>query len=124
MVEATEQHPLETYTVGHPSYDVHTALRRQFAGAMRSARICVFDASVERKMIRKYAQAFLSGCVVAADLPTEHEEALSRFVIPLQPDWPIGRIESQLKEYLATPERLEQMSVDAFVYARKYLTTT
>ncbi len=72
----------------------------------------------------QYAQAFLSGCVVAADLPTEQEEALSAFVIPLHPTWPITRIQEQIQNYLDTPTRLEQMAMNAFVYARKHLSTT
>jgi len=72
----------------------------------------------------KYAQAFLSGCVVAADLPTEHEEALERFTIPLNPNWPIERIHKELELYLSQPEKLQQMALDALVYARRHLTTT
>jgi hypothetical protein len=115
---------LDTYTPGHDSYKIHRSLREDFARGMREAKVCVFDASVERKMIRKYAQAFLSGCVVAGDIPTEHEEALSRFMIPLQASWSIDRIEAQIKTYLAEPERLHQMAIDAFIYARSHLTTT
>ena len=108
---------------------------------MREAKICVFDASLERKMIRKvgrlclawcqyltkgyqYAQAFLSGCIVAADLPTEHEEALREFIIPLKRTWDIDRIHAEIQSYLARPDRLHQMAMDAFVYARQHLTTT
>ena len=72
----------------------------------------------------QYAQAFLSGCVVAADLPTEHEEALRGVIIPLEPTWDFERIEEELQSYLAQPERLHQMAMDAFAYARRYLTTT
>lgn len=45
--------PLETYEVGHASYARHVQLRGEFAQAMRDTRICVFDSSLERKMIRK-----------------------------------------------------------------------
>lgn len=62
--------------------------------------------------------------MVAADLPTEHEEALRRFVIPLKPTWDIDRIHLELEKYLAMPERLHQMAMDALVYARRHLTTT
>jgi len=44
---------LETYTPGHWSYETHRRLREDFAKGMREARICVFDSSIERKLIRK-----------------------------------------------------------------------
>jgi hypothetical protein len=72
----------------------------------------------------QYAQALLSGCVIAADIPTEHEEALRHFVIPLKPTWEIERIHQEINGYLADPERLHQMAMDGFAYARRYLTTT
>lgn len=58
-----------TYEQGHPAYQHHEALREDFAKNMREAKICVFDSSLERKMIRKYAQALLAGCVVVRPGP-------------------------------------------------------
>jgi hypothetical protein len=55
-----------TYEQGHKAYVHHEALREDFAKHMRETRICVFDSSLERKMIRKYAQALLAGCVVVS----------------------------------------------------------
>lgn len=51
--EHARQNPLETYTKGHELYTKHEELRADFSKAMRRAKICVFDASLERKMIRK-----------------------------------------------------------------------
>lgn len=62
--------------------------------------------------------------MVAGDIPTEHEEPLSKFMIRLQPSWKIDKIENELRKYLADPDRLEQMAIDGFIYARRYLTTT
>ena len=62
--------------------------------------------------------------MVAGDIPTEHEEPLSKFMIHLHPSWKIDRIESELREYLEDPERLQQMALDGFIYARRYLTST
>jgi hypothetical protein len=45
--------PLETYTTNHTLYANHLEIRRDFARGMRKAQVCVFDASLERKMIRK-----------------------------------------------------------------------
>lgn len=136
--DSARENPLETYDLNHPLYAKHLALREDFARGMREARICVFDASLERKMIRKvgryssfevlsdgieqYAQALLSGCVIAGDLHTEHEEALEGFTIQLKPTWDIERIHQELEKYLADEDRLHQMAVDGFVYARSHLT--
>lgn len=136
--DSARQYPLETYTKGHELYAKHEALRADFAKGMREAKICVFDASLERKLIRKvshllarstgadpkYAQALLSGCVIAADLPTEHEEALERFTIKLKPSWGIDRIREEIDKYLAQPANLHQMALDGLIYARQHLTTT
>lgn len=141
--EEARRNPLETYQPGNPSYARHIFLREDFARAMRETRICVFDSSLERKTIRKvsqkafasaskswsrlryqYAQALLSGCVIAADLPTEHTPSLRKFIIPLQPDWPIEQIEATIRGYLSDSARLEQMALDGFAWARATLTTT
>ena len=50
--EATER-PLETYAKSHAYYEAHEKLREDFANGMRTSRVCVFDSSTERKMIRK-----------------------------------------------------------------------
>lgn len=73
---------------------------------------------------RQYAQALLSGCVIAGDLPTEHEEDLERFVIKLKPSWSIERIEEEIQKYLDQPDKLHQMALDGMIYARQHLTTT
>ncbi|WWD04530.1 hypothetical protein V865_002600 [Kwoniella europaea PYCC6329] len=121
---SAREQPLETYELNHEYYETHLKLRQDFANGMRTSKICVFDASLERKMIRKYAQAFLSGCVVASDLPTEHEEALSKFVIPLKSTWNIERINEVLSHYLNDDELLQQMAMDGFIWARQHMTTT
>jgi len=51
------KNPLETYEVGHELYERHRMLRRDFAKGMRDSWVCVFDASLERKMIRKVSLA-------------------------------------------------------------------
>jgi hypothetical protein len=136
--DEAKQHPLETYAKGHELYAKHESLREDFARGMREAKICVFDASLERKLIRKvgstcqyarlcslqYAQALLSGCVIAGDLPTEHEEDLERFVIKLKPSWSIERIEEEIQKFLDQPDKLHQMALDGMIYARQHLTTT
>jgi hypothetical protein len=74
--------------------------------------------------MKQYAQALLSGCVIAGDIPTEHEGPLSKFMIKLQPSWNIERIEMEIQKYLDNPEKLQQMALEGFIYARSYLTST
>lgn len=62
---------LRTYKPGHVSYARQRQKRQEFAEGMRNAQICLFDSSIEKKAIRKYAQAALSGCVVAADCESQ-----------------------------------------------------
>lgn len=94
--------PPEWYDEFSPFQAQQSSLRAAFAQGMRETKICVvrqllfirasqhelilscciqFDSALERKLIRKYAQAFLSGCVVASDLPTDQEGELRKFVI-------------------------------------------
>ncbi|EJU06056.1 hypothetical protein DACRYDRAFT_73322 [Dacryopinax primogenitus] len=111
-----------TYWTGQPQYRPQVAIREDFAKGMREARICVFDSVVERKMIRKYAQAWLSGCVVAADLPTEQEGDIREFMIELKASWPIERINAVIRQELANPDALRQKALLGFAYARQQLT--
>jgi hypothetical protein len=77
-----------------------------------------------QRLTEKYAQALLSGCVIAADLPTEHEENLGNFVIRLEQHWGVEEIAKQIQTYLDQPDLLERMALEGFAYARSHLTTT
>jgi hypothetical protein len=59
---------LETYEIGHEVYKRHLELREDFAGGMRESSICVFDASLERKMIRKVGDCKLFNADLSADI--------------------------------------------------------
>lgn len=50
---------------------------KEWSQGMRETKICVFDSSIERKTIRKFNEAFLSGCVVASDIPSEMGKSLN-----------------------------------------------
>ncbi|KAJ9095307.1 hypothetical protein QFC21_005673 [Naganishia friedmannii] len=123
MPEAYED-PMGTYERGNAAYQHHEALREDFAKHMRHSKICVFDSSTEKKMIRKFAQALLSGCVVAGDIPTENEDILSEFMIELKPTWDIERINTELAKHLQDDHGLERKAMLGFAYARKHFTNT
>ncbi|ORY38784.1 hypothetical protein BCR33DRAFT_741292 [Rhizoclosmatium globosum] len=100
-------------------------LRKQqqsYAQSMRETQICIFDSSVLKKAIRKFHEAFLSGCVVASDIPIEMESMFRDVVIPLRLDMTAHEVNSVLEDYLSRPERLAWMAREAFYRARQHWT--
>ncbi|KAJ3320535.1 hypothetical protein HDU76_000276 [Blyttiomyces sp. JEL0837] len=89
-----------------------------YAKALRETQICLFDSSTVRKAIRKYHESFLSGCVVAADIPIEMESMFQDVVIPLRADMTAIEIQEALGPYLNDTEKLTWMAVEAFKRAR------
>lgn len=87
----------------HPGYDVphnnsdspkeynpnsaltinHRKQQSKYATVLGTSRICIFDSSVIRKMIRKFVESAMSGCVIASDMPLEMWVELKPFVIEL-----------------------------------------
>lgn len=88
---------------------------------MRYTKICVFDASAERKSIRKFNEAFLSGCVVASDIPSEMEDQVFKdAVIELHQGMTEEDINDVLQEALQDLDNLQRMAVKAFKLARQH----
>jgi hypothetical protein len=99
-----------------------SAVRRvstEWSVGMRSTKICVFDASSERKTIRKFNEAFLSGCVVASDIPSEMESLFRGVVIELDARMSEAEIDGILRRALSDPVRLQEMAVEALRRARR-----
>jgi hypothetical protein len=87
----------------HPGYDVphnnsdspeeynpnsaltinHRKQQSKYATVLGTSRICIYDSSVIRKMIRKFIESAMSGCVIASDMPLEMWVELKPFVIEL-----------------------------------------
>ena len=81
------QHDLATTVVSgfepdSPLVSVQRHIYNAFITRMQESRVCMFDSTVIHKSIAKYYEAFMAGCVVAADLPFEMEE-LYRHVLLL-----------------------------------------
>ena len=93
---------------------------KEWAAGMRETKICVFDSSAERKTIRKFNEAFLSGCVVASDIPHEMEHVFRGVVIELSDSMSESEIDKILGDALADPERLAEMALEAHKRARVY----
>ncbi|KAJ3416174.1 hypothetical protein HDV05_002819 [Chytridiales sp. JEL 0842] len=96
--------------------------QRQWAQSLRQTQICIFDSSIVRKAIRKYHEAFLSGCVVAADIPLEMEFMFEDAIIPLRPNMTPEEIQHTIEPYLEDKDRLAKMAVKAFRRAREHWT--
>lgn len=110
------------YDPNSPLTEKHRETRSAYAEAIRHTKICVFDGSMERKLIRKYMEAMLAGCVVAADVPTEMDLELQKLILPLDAKWNESRIETTLKGYLADTDDLRERSLRSFIYARRHFT--
>lgn len=118
--EAKFEQNIGKYIIDDPSISHLAAVPREWAKGMRETKICVFDSSSERKTIRKFNEAFLSGCVVASDIPTEFEELFSNVIIKLNASMTAEEIDSVLRQALERPDLLEQMAIEAFKRARSY----
>lgn len=90
----------------------------EWSKGMRETKICVFDSSMERKTIRKFNEAFLSGCVVASDIPSEMEYIFRGVVIELDARMTEQEIDLKLRGALQDPVQLQQMAVEAMYRAR------
>eukprot|EP00276_Gloeochaete_wittrockiana_P002406 CAMPEP_0184671896 /NCGR_PEP_ID=MMETSP0308-20130426/85777_1 /TAXON_ID=38269 /ORGANISM="Gloeochaete witrockiana, Strain SAG 46.84" /LENGTH=522 /DNA_ID=CAMNT_0027119117 /DNA_START=107 /DNA_END=1675 /DNA_ORIENTATION=+ len=95
---------------------------REYHFKMAHSKICVFDSSVERKAMRKFFEAFLSGCVVASDLPYELEEELRDVVIQLHVNDTDDVIERKLFEALLDPVELRRKASKAMAIAHRQFT--
>ncbi|KAJ3077137.1 hypothetical protein HDU98_007522 [Podochytrium sp. JEL0797] len=96
--------------------------QHDYAAALRQTQICMFDSSLVKKAIRKYMESFMSGCVVAADVPIEMEDMFRDVMIPLTPDMTAKQIQDTLDVYLNDLPRLRWMAQEAFVRARRHWT--
>ncbi|KAJ3291112.1 hypothetical protein HDU79_002692 [Rhizoclosmatium sp. JEL0117] len=110
------------YHYNDPRVEPLRKTQRAFAQALRDHQICLFDSSHIRKAIRKYHEAFFSGCVVAADVPIEMEEMFRDVVIPLRKEMTAEEVNEVVQEYLKDKERLAWMAEEAFHRARQHWT--
>ncbi|KAJ3028508.1 UNVERIFIED_CONTAM: hypothetical protein HDU68_001504 [Siphonaria sp. JEL0065] len=101
-----------------PDVAHHRKNQQNWAKTLATTQICVFDSSIVRKAIRKYQESFMSGCVVAADIPLEMENMFRNVVIPLKASMSIEQINETLQEYLKDKARLSWMAQEAFKRAR------
>lgn len=116
-----------TYTTYDPASNItawHRAVRDPYAQAMRRSQLCTFDASIERKLIRKYMEAMLSGCSVTADVPTDMDfpGGVGDLILPLDAEWDVDTLGRKIDEYLADPADLASRSLNSFIFARQHFT--
>ncbi|KAG0150013.1 hypothetical protein CROQUDRAFT_39100 [Cronartium quercuum f. sp. fusiforme G11] len=115
---------LTTLQWADPSHDSQRIILKEFGAHMRKSKICVFDGSIEGKFIRKYSQARLSGCVIASDLPADHDQILKNNIIQLELNATIEEIDQVIKHALLDEKELQRKAVTLLRYARQHLTST
>ncbi|EGG00690.1 uncharacterized protein MELLADRAFT_111563 [Melampsora larici-populina 98AG31] len=107
-----------------PSHDLQRKILQDFSKNMRQSKICVFDGSIEGKFIRKFSQAMLSGCVIASDLPNDHDTILKNNIIELKLNSTIEEINKAIKAALLDETELKRKASVLLRYARQHLTST
>ncbi|KAI9353720.1 hypothetical protein BDR26DRAFT_814962 [Obelidium mucronatum] len=105
-----------------PDVAHHRKNQQDWARVLATTQICVFDSSIVRKAVRKFQESFMSGCVVASDIPLEMEDLFKDVVIPLNVKMSVDQINSILQEYLQDKDKLEWMAREAFKRARMHWT--
>lgn len=113
-----------TYDPTSRLHEKHRENLAHFAEQMRNTKVCVFDGSLERKMIRKYAQAMLSGCVVAGDIPDDMPYELRDAVISLDQSWDIETINAVIRNEIRNDAEMQRKAIKALKYARTHFTST
>ncbi|KAJ3070916.1 hypothetical protein HDU98_006052 [Podochytrium sp. JEL0797] len=101
-----------------PDVAHHRKNQKAWSKVLATTQICVFDASIVKKAIRKFQESFLSGCVVASDVPYEMQDVFKDVMIPLSVDMTVDEINDTLQTYLQDKERLRWMAMEAFRRAR------
>lgn len=92
-----------------------------YALSMAKSKICIFDSSVLKIGLRKYAEALASGCVIAADLPYDYEGLLDDLVIPLNASMTWDEINGVLVNALKDEKEMKRRSAKGILLARKHM---
>ena len=78
-----------------------------YAGALRSAKICLADTSCYGYAAEKYHEIPACGSVLCGNLPDERQSEFSKFMITIDPDWSDNRIVREIRWYLDRPALLQ-----------------
>ncbi|KAG0142774.1 hypothetical protein CROQUDRAFT_49780 [Cronartium quercuum f. sp. fusiforme G11] len=112
----------ETLDWNASRHNFQRTILRSFAHSLRSAKVCVFDGSIEEKAIRKFSQPMLSGCVITSNLVTEHDSFLKGNIIQLDLYDNIETINAKISAALVDEHELQRKASACLAYARQYLT--
>ena len=112
--------PPSTYNRSNPAIQHSIENQIIYAGVLAKTKICIFDSSVVRKLVRKFIEAFMVGCVVASDLPFEMEEVFRDVVIRIDSRLPEKKIGELIQRALDDETELKRKAAKAMVIARKY----
>lgn len=110
------------YVLNGPITAPHRAQQLYYASALSNASICLFDSSVVRKAIRKFYEAALSGCVIAADIPLDTWSEFEAVIIPIPLEAKPREVADIINAALDDPARLQRLSDGALALARSKFT--
>ncbi len=114
--------PSTTYTPDAPVIQSATASYKSFITHMQLSKICMFDSTIIRKSIAKFYEAFLAGCVVAADLPDEMQELFEGAIIVLDQQASQDEVASTVNAALEDEAELQRKATYAYDLALEHFT--
>lgn len=95
-----------------------------YAGALRSAKICLVDTSCYGYAAEKYHEIPACGSVLCGNLPDERQSEFSKFMIVIDPGMGSERIIQKIRTYLDRPQLLQSLAKDGHDYVHANFTTT
>ena len=114
--------PSMTYTPDAPVIKAATDSYKSFITRLQHSKICMFDSTIIRKSIAKFYEAFLSGCVVASDLPDEMQELFEGAIIVLEQDASHEQVATTINSALADEVELQRKAVRAYQLGLEHFT--
>lgn len=120
-VDTTQSKSHRVFDASAPDLQHHRDKRKVYARALSTRAVCIFGSSNVRKMIRKYAEAALAGCVIAADVPLDMWREWSGAMIRLPHRATPATIAGIINAALAKPTLLQKYQNNARALAKRHL---
>ena len=95
--------------------------RKMYIKALMESEICIFDSSVQHKLIRKFAESLTAGCIPATDVPYELMLELKDIIIVLDQSMNASVIHEILFRHLNDRESFAKRVAAGEKFAKKEL---
>ena len=114
---------IQAHQYFHPGYGNRSVNAYQdYVQALQHSKICIFDSSIVKKAIRKFMEAFMSGCVVASDLPHEMRDLIKDNIIELDEADNATIIANKISLAMADQQMLRAKAARSIEVAMSYWT--